>query len=113
MPYQEKDPMQTAIGAKVRWGKTVLSDGVQAILRDDPVAAMSLNTIIRFHQNGQWGNVSREDAEANDTAVTDGGEIVSSYQLQGRTVFVVTDAEPRETTRVLFPEEYDSAGKED
>ena len=112
MPYQEKDPMQTAIGAKVRWGKTAISQGVQTLLREDPVAAMGLNTIIRLHQNGQWGNVSAEDGQANEQALIDGGEIVSRYQLQGRTVLVVTGAEPRETTTVLFPQEYDASGGE-
>lgn len=104
--------MQTAIGAKVRWSKTVISEGVQALLKEDPIAAMSLNTIIRFHQNGQWGNVSREDAQANDKAVIDGGEIASCYQLQGQTVWVVTDAEPRDITTVMLPEEYAAADEE-
>jgi hypothetical protein len=107
MPYQDKDPHRTAIGSRFPVGHVVLSDGVQAIVANDPVAAASLNTFLRFHQNGQWGNVSPEDAQANEQALAGGGEIVSSYQLQGRPVWVITDAD-RDTTRVVLLAEEES-----
>ncbi len=106
MPYQDKDPHRTGIGAKFPVGQIVYSDGINDLIASDPVAAMSLNTFLRFHQNGQWGNSAPEDVRANEQSLVDGGEIVSCYQLQGRTILIITDAEPRETTRVLLREEY-------
>ena len=108
MPYQDKDPHRTGIGAKFATGRIVYSDGVTALLAGDPVAATSLNAFLRFHQNGQWGHVAAEDAHANEQALMDGGVIFSCYQLQGRSIVIITDAEPRETTRVLLRDEYEA-----
>jgi hypothetical protein len=108
VPYQDKDPHRTGIGSRFPVGNLVLSDAVQALIENDPVASMTLNTCLRFHQNGQWGDVTPEDARANEAALVDGGEIVSSYQLQGRPVWVITDAE-RATTRVMLIDEADTA----
>lgn len=91
MPYQEKDPQQTGIGAKFSLGKVVYSEAINGLITGDPVAAMTLNTFLRFHHN--------REVENSD-------EIVSSYQLQGRAILIVTDAEPRERTRVMLREEY-------
>ena len=107
MPYQDKDPHRTGIGARFPVGNVVYSDGVKAAIANDPVAAISLNTFLRFHQNGQWGSVSPEDAQANERAMVDGSEVISCYELQGRSIVIVTDAEPRETTRVLLRQEYE------
>lgn len=109
MPYQDKDPHRTGIGARFAAGKIVYSEGVTALVASDPVAATSLNAFLRFHQNGQWGSVAAEDAQANEQALVEGGEIFSCYQLQGRPIVIITDAEPRETTRVLLRDEYESA----
>lgn len=105
MPYEDKDPHRTGIGARFPVGQTVLSDGVTALVANDPVAAMTLNTLLRFHQDGRWGNVSAEDAAANEQALLDGGEVASCYQLQGRTIWIITDPEPREVTRVVLADE--------
>ena len=68
MPYQDKDAHKTGIG-RFHPGRTVLSDGVQALLDADPVAAMTLNAFLRFHQNGQWGNISADAAAANERSL--------------------------------------------
>ena len=109
MPYQDKDPLRTDIGGKFPLGKTVFSDGVQALVHGDPIAPLSLNAFLRLHHTGRWGAVSTEDAGANDRALADGGPIVSRYQVQGRMVLIVTDAEPRESTTVMLEEEYPSS----
>ena len=108
MPYQDKNPHRTGLGAKFAAGKIVYSDGVTALVAGDPVAATSLNAFLRFHQNGQWGNVAAEDAQANEQALVDGGGIFSCYQLQGQAIVIITDAEPRETTTVLLRDEYEA-----
>ena len=110
MPFQDKNPHRTDVGGKFRVGETILSDGVRAIVQNDPIAATSLNAYIRCHQNGQWGRVPPERAADNERALEQGEPVTSVYALQGRTIWIVTDAEPRDVTRVLLPEE---SGKDD
>ena len=105
MPFQDKNPHRTDVGGKFRLGVTHLSDGVRAIVDADPIAAVSLNAFIRCHQNGQWGRVSAAQADENQRALQGGGAVVSVYALQGRTIWIVTDGEPRDTTRVFLDDE--------
>ena len=105
MPFQDKNPHRTDVGGKFRVGETVLSDGVRAIVDADPIAAVSVNAFVRCHQSGQWGRVTPEQAAANERALADGGPLVSVYALQGRTIWLITDAEPRDRTLIMLPEE--------
>ena len=105
MPFQDKNPHRTNFGGKFRVGETVLSDGVRALVQNDPIAATSLNAYVRCHQNGQWGRVSPEQAADNERALEQGDPLTSVYALQGRTIWIVTDAPPRDVTHVLLPEE--------
>jgi hypothetical protein len=105
MPFQDKNPHRTDVGGKFRVGETVLSSGVRAIVDADPIAAVSLNAFVRLHQNGQWGAVSPDEARENERALQEGGPVRSVYALQRQTIWIVTDAEPRDTTRVVLPEE--------
>ena len=106
MPFEDKNPHRTDIGGKFRVGETILSNGVKGIVDADPIAAVSLNAFVRLHQNGKWGTVSSEEAAENERALQDGGRLRSVYALQSRTIWIVTDAAPRETTHVLLPEEH-------
>lgn len=110
MPYQDKDPHRTGMGAKFPVGKIVYSAGITDLIARDPVAAMMLNTCVRFHESGQWSTQAPEDIRANEQSLDDGSEIVTAHQLQGRAILIVTDAEPRETTRVMLRAEYASGG---
>jgi len=106
VPFQDKNPHRTDVGGKFRLGVTTLSDGVRAIVDSDPIAAVTLNAFVRCHQNGQWGSVSPAQAGANERALRDGGAVLSVYALQGYTIRIVTDGEPRDMTRVFFPDEF-------
>jgi len=105
MPFQDKNRHRTDVGGKFRLGLTTLSDGVRALVDADPIAAVSLNAFVRCHQNGQWGSASPAQIEENQRALEQGGEVVSVYALQGRAIWIVTDAEPRDATRVFFADE--------
>jgi hypothetical protein len=66
--------------------------------------------LLGFHQGGDWGDVSAADRKANDLAVKDGSRILSCYLVEGRKVFVITEAaeadDRRASTCLLFAEEY-------
>ena len=57
------------------------------------------------HRCGDWGNVCEEDALTNDESVLDGFRILSIYELDGKTIWIITEAD-RSVTTVLFPIEY-------
>jgi hypothetical protein len=58
------------------------------------------------HRAGDWGDLSAEDRQANDAAVTESGRILSAYTLRdGTRIWIITEAD-RTSTCVLLPEEY-------
>ena len=60
---------------------------------------------IRRHQCGDWGDVPPEDAQENDFSVLNGFRILSSYEVAGERVWIITEAD-RSATTLLFPSEY-------
>lgn len=61
--------------------------------------------VIQRHASGDWGDLDPHDQRANDEAVRYGGRILSAYDVGGRRVWVITEAD-RSATTVLLPEEY-------
>jgi hypothetical protein len=66
------------------------------------------------HASGDWGHVCREDRDANDRAVHNGGRILSAYPIdatkpcQGfgvNTLWIITEGD-RSVTTLLLPGEY-------
>ena len=59
------------------------------------------------HVQGDWGDVCDDDKRANDQALTTGARLVSVYYTRlGVKFWIITNAEPRDFTTVLLPEEY-------
>ncbi len=66
---------------------------------------MSLDLLVR-HLSGDWGDVVKEDADANQSALEYGDRILSSYLLaDGTKIWLITEAD-RSVTTFLLPEEY-------
>ena len=66
------------------------------------------------HSIGDWGQVCREDWDANDKAVEDGSRILSAYPIDAakpckgfgdNTLWIITEAD-RSVTTFLLPDEY-------
>lgn len=61
---------------------------------------------IKRHAAGDWGNIDREDWEANQAALLDEGRLFSAYSLpSGARLWIITEAD-RSATTILLPEEY-------
>ena len=60
--------------------------------------------LIRHHQ-GDWGDLEREDKQANDAALINGSRLFSAYIVQGVKFWVITEAD-RSSTTILLPSEY-------
>jgi hypothetical protein len=66
--------------------------------------------LIGYHAGGAWGVLDKADAASNDRAVRTGARILSVQVVEGRKIFVLTEAAgedgQRRCTTLLFPEEY-------
>ncbi len=85
-----------------RLGQIVATRGVLAYIEHHGIAA---DPYLKRHVSGDWGSVPPEDARANCLAVQHGARILSSYDIVGKHVWIITEAD-RSTTTLLFPEEY-------
>jgi len=82
-------------------GPVFVTKGIMSVL-DPEIVFVALGR----HQAGDWGNVPREDAKANDEARRAGGRIISSYGGGQVPKFWIISEANRSATTVLFPEEY-------
>lgn len=85
-----------------RPGQIVATRGVLIHLEHHGIAA---DSYLKRHVCGDWGMVPPEDARANCLAVEHGARVLSSYDIAGKRVWIITEAD-RSVTTLLFPEEY-------
>jgi len=84
-------------------GKVLATPGALAALERQQVLPISL---LSKHLRGDWGNVSVEDALANDIALKNGGRLLSSYAIAPDVrIWVITESD-RSVTTLLLPSEY-------
>jgi hypothetical protein len=83
-------------------GRLVATPGALNVLVGDSGLAHALLT---RHLSGDWGEVEEADVAVNDSAVQDGGRILSIYLIDGRRLFVLTEAD-RSCTTFVLDEEY-------
>ena len=84
-------------------GQTVATPGALRALAEANVGAWAY---LKRHLTGDWGDVDREDAAANDEAVRQGLRILSAYTLPTQQrIWIITEAD-RSVTTVLLPLDY-------
>jgi hypothetical protein len=57
------------------------------------------------HLTGDWGNLSPDDIAENWLSVREGFRILSSYSVNGSTLWLITEND-RSATTFLLPEDY-------
>lgn len=88
-------------------GRKVLTPGALELLPD----LSDRLRLLKRHQNGDWGEVGTEDAEANRQALFYGDRLMSVYKIKGwqdmpdETVWIITEAD-RSATTIMLPSEY-------
>jgi hypothetical protein len=84
-------------------GQIVATTGAQDALRR---SSQSPGEFLTKHARGEGGDLDGHDTEANQTALREGGRILSSYKTRlGDEVWVITEAD-RSSTSILLPSEY-------
>ena len=83
-------------------GKVFATCGALALLDETGTDGFVL---MHRHQNGDWGCVPPEDAEANEDALRTECRILSSYLVGTDKLWIITEAD-RSSTTLLLPSEY-------
>lgn len=83
-------------------GRLVATPGALAILAG---AGVNPAELLARHQAGDWGNVPPEDARENERSLKYGFRVVSSYEVAGERLWIITEAD-RSSTCILRPDEY-------
>jgi len=65
-----------------------------------------INTSLRRHLSGDWGEICKEDWEANDIALIHGDRILSIYTSIGKVKFWIITESDRSFTTILLPTDY-------
>lgn len=61
--------------------------------------------LLSRHVRGDWGEVCADDRAANEQALQNGERLLSAYTVNGKRVWIITEAD-RSATTVLLAEEY-------
>ncbi|WP_141106990.1 hypothetical protein [Herbaspirillum aquaticum] len=83
-------------------GMLLSTQGADALLRS--VNHSPLQYLAR-HRRGDWGDISSDDIQANESALQLGGRILSAYKIGEHRLWVITEAD-RSSTTLLLPSEY-------
>jgi len=91
---------------KFPMGRIVLTRGVYEWATVNGGFYHFVNTCLKRHSKGDWGNLCPEDKEQNELALNDGSRLFSAYQHHRLPeIWIITEAD-RSVTTVLFPDEY-------
>jgi hypothetical protein len=83
-------------------GQVVFTPGALDFMDKNDVNFMNL--LLR-HLTGDWGDLDAADKKENDFSVLNGYRILSSYNVDGGKVWIITEAD-RSATTFLLPDEY-------
>lgn len=86
---------------RVPLGRTLATPGVLEV-----TTRAERNVAFNRHSCGDWGDVGKEDWQANDRALQTGERLLSVYHtLSGIKFWIITEAD-RSATTILLPSEY-------
>lgn len=89
-------------------GQVVATPTALTLLTKHGVTAL---TLLNRHRRADWGDLSAQDQSANNTALLNGGRLLSAYVIKGDRIWIITEAVgqdgvTRESTCVLLAKEY-------
>ena len=90
----------------LKLGKTLGSPSVAQRMHDDHEFAAWVSKCLIRHNACDWGDVTKEDAELNNVAVSKNARVLSVYNHKVfPTIWLVTEGD-RSSTSIIFPSEY-------
>ena len=61
--------------------------------------------LVGRHLAGDWGDVCKEDKQANEDALVNGDRLVSAYEAVGQKFYIITEFD-RSYTTIMLREDY-------
>jgi hypothetical protein len=101
----EDTPMATCTLSAPRFahGRLVMTPSVRNLLRERRLDVLGF---LQRHLNGDWGDLSDEDRQSNETALRAGDRLFSSYTVDSSVkLWIITEAD-RSVTTLLLPQDY-------
>ena len=89
-------------GPLFQLGQLVATPAALEFLATVPCGVLPL---VARHVRGDFGDLCDEDRESNRQAIQYGSRVLSSYELKGGKVWIITEAD-RSVTTVLLPSDY-------
>jgi|JI7StandDraft_1071085.scaffolds.fasta_scaffold539533_1 hypothetical protein len=91
----------TVFGRLFALGQIVITRHAQNAL-----SSRDLNEALIRHLEGDWGQVCESDRQLNDSAIQDGGRIMSEYCSSSGVRFWIITEYDRSVTTILLPSDY-------
>jgi hypothetical protein len=85
-------------------GRCVITPSAQSLLAERGMPGLT-TTLLDRHAAGDFGDLCEEDRGANAEALRTGGRLLSSYEVAGVRLWIITEAD-RSATTIMLPEEY-------
>jgi len=80
--------------------------GVASRIEEDPAFATFAQESMARHARGDWGDLCKEDKNANNLSLKDGDRLLSAYEHPTLPkIWIITECD-RSATTILFPDEY-------
>src|SRR5579862_9234575 len=89
-------------GPRFHLGRVVATPALLSVAEAEGI---DLHALLARHHAGDWGDVDKPDARANEHALKRGERLLSAYQVGGTRVWIITEAD-RSSTCLLRPADY-------
>lgn len=92
---------------KFNLGQVVMTRGVNDQIAEDLRFSKFVLDSLRRHASADWGEMDKEDLEANEDALKYGDRLFSAYEPKNGLpkIWIITECD-RSVTTILFPDEY-------
>lgn len=86
-------------------GQIAATSGLLTHLEANPVT--TAQALVHRHVTGDFGDLCKDDLQANVDAIASGGRVLSAYTVAGEKVYVISEGEgTHRVTTVLLAQEY-------
>ncbi len=91
-------------------GRLYFTKGVNDRMAEDEWFTKFVIESLRKHLAGDWGDLGKEDKQANFQSLKDGSRLLSAYIYEGEKIWIITEAKDengnRSATTILWASEY-------
>ena len=97
---------------KFSLGQVLMTKNIAEFSSQSQNRFLWINTCLSKHQNGNWGDLSKDDIVSNEQALKSSERLFSAYRIPDeleyphhQKVWIITERD-RSVTTVLFPSDY-------